>query len=95
MRSAVDFGGFLDWRYALAGFGAFLCVTSEIFAYALGLISAFRVYYALFIPYFYIQVFAEFKGVPINISQYLLAIINATGVPARILPGFVADRFGV
>ena len=24
MRSAVDFGGFRDWRYAFAGLGAFL-----------------------------------------------------------------------
>lgn len=30
-----------------------------------------------------------------NISQYLLAIINALGIPARIIPGILADRFGV
>jgi hypothetical protein len=30
-----------------------------------------------------------------GLSQYLLPIINATGIPSRILPGLLADRIGV
>ena len=53
-----------------------------------------RLFYALFIPYFYIQIYASFRGVPSNISSNLLAILNAMNIPSRILPGLLADRFG-
>ncbi|KAI0653062.1 monocarboxylate permease [Cubamyces menziesii] len=75
-RTAIDFGGFKDPRYALASFGAFL------------------LFYGFFIPYFYIQIYANFRGVPPHIAKYLLAIMNATNVPSRILPGYVADKVG-
>ena len=55
----------------------------------------FRYFYALFIPYFYIEEYAEFNGVTTSISPYLLAILNGCGIPARIIPGFLGDRFGV
>ena len=57
-------------------------------------IPLFRLFYALFTPYFYIQMYASFRGVPPSISSYLLAILNAMNVPSRVLPGILADRFG-
>ncbi|PIL29485.1 MFS general substrate transporter [Ganoderma sinense ZZ0214-1] len=51
-------------------------------------------FYALFSPYFYIQMYASFRGVPPSVSSYLLAILNAMNVPSRVLPGILADRFG-
>lgn len=54
-----------------------------------------RYYYALFIPYFYIEEYARLRGVSSNISPYLLTIINGCGIPARIIPGLLGDRFGV
>ncbi|TFK87296.1 MFS general substrate transporter [Polyporus arcularius HHB13444] len=75
-RTAVDFRGWKDPRYALAT------------------IAAFLLFYAFFIPYFYIQIYANFRGMPPGIANYLLAILNAMNVPSRILPGIVADRYG-
>ena len=53
-----------------------------------------RLFYALFIPYFYIQIYASFRGVSPGISNYLLAILNAMNIPSRVLPGILADRYG-
>ncbi|KAI0753291.1 monocarboxylate permease [Daedaleopsis nitida] len=62
--------------------------------YVLATIGGFLLFYALFIPYFYIQTYASFRGVDPRIGNYLLAIMNAMNVLSRILPGFMADRFG-
>ncbi|KZT64140.1 MFS general substrate transporter [Daedalea quercina L-15889] len=62
--------------------------------YILATIAAFLVFYAIFIPYFYIQIFADFYGVPNNYAIYLLPIINALGTPSRVIPGMMADRWG-
>ena len=51
-------------------------------------------FYAFFIPYFYIQIYGTFRGVDPGIANYLLAILNAMNVPSRILPGIVADKYG-
>ncbi|KAF8575182.1 MFS general substrate transporter [Ramaria rubella] len=63
--------------------------------YTLATMSSFLYFYALFIPYFYIEEYARFSGVPLSVSPYLLAIINGCGIPARIIPGFLGDRFGI
>ncbi|EMD37082.1 hypothetical protein CERSUDRAFT_51719 [Gelatoporia subvermispora B] len=62
--------------------------------YLLTGIACFLVYYALFTPYFYIEVYANTEGVSQNVSNYLLPIINAWGLPSRIIPGLLADKFG-
>ncbi|KAI5124992.1 hypothetical protein M0805_007417 [Coniferiporia weirii] len=62
--------------------------------YVLAAVGSFLYFYGLFIPYFYIQLYASLHGVDPQLSAYLLAIINALGVPARIIPGILADRFG-
>ncbi|KDQ53742.1 hypothetical protein JAAARDRAFT_136735 [Jaapia argillacea MUCL 33604] len=63
-------------------------------SYCLAGIGAFLNFYALFIPYFYIEIYADYQGVPANLSNYMLVLLNAMGIPARILPGLLADRFG-
>ncbi|KAJ8514291.1 hypothetical protein ONZ45_g8154 [Pleurotus djamor] len=75
-KSAVDFTGFKDPRYALIS------------------VSAFLFFYGFFIPYFYIETYANYHGVNSNLAKNLLAIVNAFGVPARIIPGLLADRLG-
>ncbi|KAI0628488.1 monocarboxylate permease [Trametes polyzona] len=62
--------------------------------YALASVGAFLLLYGFFIPYFYIQIYADFRGVPPHIAKYLLAIMNAANVPSRILPGYIADKTG-
>ncbi|CEH16493.1 Monocarboxylate transporter [Ceraceosorus bombacis] len=56
--------------------------------FCLATASAFCVFYGLFNPFFFIQQYAQLQG-------YLLPIINACGIPARIIPGIMADRVGV
>ncbi|KAH9941550.1 monocarboxylate permease [Amylocystis lapponica] len=62
--------------------------------YLLVAIGSFLIFYSMFIPYFYLQPYADFEGVSNNISIYLLALINAAGIPSRIVPGILADRWG-
>jgi len=62
--------------------------------YVLTGIGSFLVFYALFTPYFYMELYADSQGVSSNIAAYLLPIINAWGVPSRVLPGMLADKFG-
>ena len=52
-------------------------------------------FYAYFIPYFYIQLYGSQNGVEPGLANNLLVIMNAVGVVSRILPGHLADRFGV
>ena len=51
-------------------------------------------FYALFVPYFYIQIYANFCEVSPNISNYLLAILNVMNILSRVLSGVLADRYG-
>ncbi|KAH9885248.1 MFS general substrate transporter [Cubamyces lactineus] len=62
--------------------------------YTFATIGGFLLFYGFFIPYFYIQIYANFRGVPPHIANYLLAILNAMNVPSRILPGYLADKVG-
>ncbi|GJJ08569.1 hypothetical protein Clacol_002788 [Clathrus columnatus] len=39
--------------------------------------------------------YAKFNNVSSTVASYLLAIINFCGIPARIIPGFLGDRFGI
>ncbi|KZT18941.1 MFS general substrate transporter, partial [Neolentinus lepideus HHB14362 ss-1] len=63
--------------------------------YTLTAIGSFLTFYALFIPFFYIQVYGTYEGVSTRLAKYLLPIMNAASFPSRVLPGLVADRFGV
>ncbi|KAI0357821.1 monocarboxylate permease [Trametes cingulata] len=62
--------------------------------YTLATIGAFLLFYGFFIPYFYIQVYADFRGISPRVGDYLLAILNAMNIPSRILPGYIADKVG-
>lgn len=44
------------------------------------------VYAGMYVPYFYIQVFAQEKRlITGNLEQYLLPIVNAAGFPGRLV----------
>lgn len=58
-------------------------------------LAAFFMFYGLFIPYFNIKQYAIIRGMDPNLASYLLPIINALGIPARVLSGYVADKVGV
>ncbi|GAA5934765.1 hypothetical protein JCM3775_002050 [Rhodotorula graminis] len=48
----------------------------------------------MFIPIFYVQVFAEEHGASATVVQYCAAILNGSACVARVTVGFAADRFG-
>ncbi|KIM75932.1 hypothetical protein PILCRDRAFT_826763 [Piloderma croceum F 1598] len=63
-------------------------------AYQLAIIGGFFCTWGFFMPFFYLQIFAQSKGVDENLAFYLLAILNGASVFGRILPNFVADKIG-
>lgn len=55
----------------------------------------FLSFIGLYVPIFYIIIFAQVHAhVGIDLSFYLLAVLNAASVFGRIIPGLLADRFG-
>lgn len=48
----------------------------------------------LFSPFFYVTSYAKSLGMSASMSFYLVSIINGASLFGRVLPGFLADRFG-
>ncbi|THV02592.1 MFS general substrate transporter [Dendrothele bispora CBS 962.96] len=61
--------------------------------YCLACVATFILFYAQFIPYFYIQAYASYRQLPPMVSQYILAMMNAAGI-IRILPSILAVHYG-
>lgn len=51
-------------------------------------------YLGMFTPFFYVTSYSLSLGQPVDISFYLISLINATSLFGRVLPGFLADRYG-
>ncbi|KAF4123004.1 putative arabinose efflux permease, MFS family [Geosmithia morbida] len=56
-------------------------------AYALG-------YFGLFVPFFYVSIYASDVGVSSELSFYLISIVNGASFFGRIAPGHLADSLG-
>jgi len=50
--------------------------------------------FGFFAPFFYISTYAVHLGFSSSLAFYLVSIINAASLFGRVLPGFVADRWG-
>ena len=48
----------------------------------------------LFSPFFYTTSYATSLGMSASVSFYLVSVINGASLFGRVLPGFLADRFG-
>lgn len=61
---------------------------------SLGIMFGFA---GLYVPMFYIQIYALTRGVTSNVDYafYLLSILNARSFFGRLVPNFVADKIGV
>lgn len=95
-KGIVDFNGFKDVQYTLMTIGSFLYGhLLYIYIYTFELTYMFRYFYAYFVPFFYIQLYGTQHGLNTGLSNYLLVIMNALGILARVLPGHLADRFGM
>lgn len=59
------------------------------------LLAAVPAWFAVFIPYNFMLVQARTNiGMSASLAGYLLPICNAFGIPGRIIPTLLADRYG-
>ncbi|CAI7579030.1 unnamed protein product [Penicillium manginii] len=63
-------------------------------AYTLQITGLFLVVWAMFIPFFYIPGYAQSISIDVNMSNYLIAILNAGSLIGRLVGGVVANRLG-
>ncbi|CCL98733.1 uncharacterized protein FIBRA_00738 [Fibroporia radiculosa] len=64
-------------------------------AYLWSIAGAFFTSLGVYVPLFYLQLFASDHGVDARITTYCLAIMNAGSILGRLIPPFLADRLGV
>lgn len=57
-------------------------------------IGLFLVFIGLYIPFFYIIVYAQSVGIDRTLSFYFLSVMNGASVFGRIFPGLLADKLG-
>ena len=57
-------------------------------------LAMFIIYFGLFAPIFYLPSFATDHGFSTTLAFYTASIVNAASFLGRILPGFVADKYG-
>ncbi|KAH7011232.1 major facilitator superfamily domain-containing protein [Ilyonectria destructans] len=62
--------------------------------FAVTVLAIFFVEFAVFIPYSYISSYALYHGFSSRQAYLLNVLLNAGAIPGRILPGYIADRFG-
>ncbi|KAL4063776.1 MFS general substrate transporter [Scleroderma citrinum] len=73
----------VDVRSILTDKGYWLCT-----------IGAALVFWGLFVPFFYLQLFAELHGLPVKLAFYAIPIMNASSLFGRTVPNFLGDYFG-
>lgn len=57
-------------------------------------LATFLIEFAVFIPYTYICSYAVAMGIDREASYRLNVLLNVGAIPGRVLPGYLADRFG-
>ncbi|KAH0352474.1 MFS general substrate transporter, partial [Aureobasidium melanogenum] len=62
--------------------------------YAATTVAIFLVEFAVFIPYTFLVDQALDAGMRQELAYALIPILNAAAVPGRLLPGYIADRYG-
>ncbi|KAK3356576.1 riboflavin transporter MCH5 [Lasiosphaeria hispida] len=62
--------------------------------YTLLTAGVFFMFMGMFVPLFYLPSYGIFRGMDATMAFYLIALINASSIPGRILPGMLGDRFG-
>ncbi|KAK7448847.1 hypothetical protein VKT23_013576 [Stygiomarasmius scandens] len=77
-----------SWRQGLVDLNGFKEPT-----FCLACAATFIMFYVQFVPYFYIEAYADYRQITSTISRYIVAIMNGAGV-ARILLSLLAVKFG-
>jgi len=62
--------------------------------YASVTLAIFLVEFAVFIPYTFLVDQALAAGMGQKLAYALIPILNASAIPGRLLPGYIADRYG-
>jgi MFS family permease len=62
--------------------------------YAAVTLAIVLVEFAVFIPYTFLVDQALAAGMRTNLAYALIALLNASAIPGRLLPGYIADRYG-
>ncbi|KAH6646160.1 monocarboxylate permease-like protein [Truncatella angustata] len=57
-------------------------------------ISGFFLFLGMFTPYFFLPDYALSRGMDPLQASYLIAILNGTSFPGRVIPGILSDKFG-
>ncbi|EXJ87268.1 hypothetical protein A1O3_04227 [Capronia epimyces CBS 606.96] len=63
-------------------------------AYTIQVVGMFFVWWGLFTPFFFLPSYAESRGVRLDLSIYMLAILNSGSLVGRISSGFAAPHLG-
>lgn len=63
-------------------------------AYIALIAAIFLIMLGLFTPFFYLPTFAIQNGMSIQLSSYLISILNGASFFGRVIPGILADRVG-
>jgi MFS family permease len=63
-------------------------------AFAMYCLGIFLIFWAIWIVYFFIRTFAlDILGASRNVSFDLLLVLNGLGVPGRLIPALISDRY--
>ncbi|KAJ7153928.1 MFS general substrate transporter [Mycena crocata] len=62
--------------------------------YWITILGIFLGFLGVFIPYFYLQLFAFTQGVDPSFLTWIIPILNAGAMVGRLMPSFLADRYG-
>ncbi|EJT81636.1 hypothetical protein GGTG_01614 [Gaeumannomyces tritici R3-111a-1] len=58
-------------------------------------LAAFCAFAVMYVPYFYLQLFAQTHGLAgPDLSPYVVTMLNAGSIVGRVLPNYLADRVG-
>lgn len=57
-------------------------------------LGSFFIFYGIFIPFYYIESSAKSVGMDPELATYMLSIVNAAGIPSRLIIGVIADKVG-
>jgi len=57
-------------------------------------LGSFLVFWGVFVPFFYLQLYAALHGVPSGFVKYIVTIMNASSILGRTVPNGLADVYG-
>ncbi|KAK1996487.1 major facilitator superfamily transporter [Colletotrichum falcatum] len=64
-------------------------------AFMLVVAGSFIAFLAMYVPYFYIQLFAVNHGIGASdFSAYFVTLLSAGSIPGRVIPNYLADKVG-